>query len=79
MNDIVKRLRERRVTRWVHNTGETPRAEGYSTDTECQEAAAEIERLREVLQMLADQHSGEVCSTKRSDCMAAIASAALDA
>lgn len=49
MNDIVKRLRERRVTRWVHNTGETPHAEGYSTDAECQDAADEIERLRAAL------------------------------
>ena len=46
MTDIVERLRARRVTRWVHAPGDTPKARGYSNDYECLEAAAEIERLR---------------------------------
>jgi len=49
MSDIVDRLRERQVQRWVHSTGETPRADGYRKDAECQEAAGEIERLRAAL------------------------------
>ena len=42
-------------------------------------ALDEIERLREALGIIAAQSSGEVGSTKRSDCMAAIAAAALRA
>ena len=38
---------------------------------------AEIERLREVLHIIAAQTSGKVCSTERADCMAALAQAAL--
>lgn len=40
-------------------------------------AAVEIERLREVLKILADQHSGKIGSTQRSDFMATLAAAAL--
>ncbi|WP_129448156.1 hypothetical protein [Methylibium sp. Pch-M] len=47
--DIAARLRERRVTRWVHATGETPKASGYALDAECSEAADEIEQLRAAL------------------------------
>lgn len=44
---------------------------------EAEAAVDEIERLRAALETIAAQHSGEVCSTKRSDCMASIAAAAL--
>ena len=44
MTDIVERLRARRVTRWVHATGQTPHHSGYTEDQECIEAADEIER-----------------------------------
>lgn len=43
MSDITERLRARRVTRWVHATGQAPQASGYSVDAECQEAADAIE------------------------------------
>lgn len=49
MPDLVERLRERRVTRWVHGTGDTPRHDGLIVDAECAEAATEIERLRQEL------------------------------
>jgi len=42
-------------------------------------AEAEVERLREALQKIAAQDSGEIGSTKLSDCMAAYAQAALKA
>lgn len=38
---------------------------------------AAVTPLLEALELIAAQHSGEVCSTKRSDCMAAIAQAAI--
>jgi hypothetical protein len=49
MTDITTRLRARRVTRWVHGTGESPRAAGFADDTLCCLAADEIERLRNAL------------------------------
>ncbi len=41
-------LEKRRLTRWVHSTGETPRASGYVVDEDCAQAAAELRRLHEV-------------------------------
>jgi hypothetical protein len=49
MTDITTRLRQRLITHWIQGTGETPHASGYSVDKECQEAADEIERLRELV------------------------------
>jgi uncharacterized protein (UPF0335 family) len=46
MTDITERLRARRVTNWVHGTGETPVSAGLANDTLCCLAADEIERLR---------------------------------
>lgn len=46
MTDITDRLRARRVTRWVHGTGETPVAAGFAHDMLCSLAADEIDRLR---------------------------------
>ena len=40
-------------------------------------AEAAVEQLREVMQIIASQASGKVCSTDRVDCMAALAQAAL--
>jgi hypothetical protein len=48
MTDITTQLRARRVTRWVHGTGETPVAAGFADDTLCCLAADEIERLRAI-------------------------------
>ncbi len=45
--DITERLRERRVTRWVHSTGTAPHSSGYGQDAECVEAANTIDALRE--------------------------------
>ena len=45
MTDITTQLRARRVTNWVHSTGETPVAAGLANDTLCGLAADEIERL----------------------------------
>lgn len=45
---LADALDERRVTRWVHATGDTPRAAGYAVDVECAQAAAELRRLHEV-------------------------------
>lgn len=42
---LIERLRERRVTRWVHATGQTPQASGYKPDPECTEAADTIRAL----------------------------------
>jgi hypothetical protein len=42
---LADALAERRVTQWVHSTGEMPRADGYRVDVECFEAAAELRRL----------------------------------
>lgn len=42
-------------------------------------ADAEIARLRDVLETIAAQGSGVVCSTSKADCMAAVAQAALRA
>ena len=44
--DIVIRLRSRRITNWAHSTGCSPRANGFLVDPECDEAATEIEKLR---------------------------------
>lgn len=52
MTDITTRLRARRVTNWIHSTGETPVAAGLATDTLCCLAADEIERLRERVKAL---------------------------
>jgi hypothetical protein len=45
MTDITTQLRARRVTNWIHGTGETPVAAGLAHDTLCCLAADEIERL----------------------------------
>ena len=45
---LADALDERRVTRWVHATGETPRSSGYAVDAECAQAAAELRRLHAV-------------------------------
>ena len=45
MTDITDRLRARRVTNWVHATGESPVAAGFANDTLCCLAAAEIDQL----------------------------------
>jgi hypothetical protein len=58
VDDIVKRLRERRITRWIHSTGQTPQASGYAVDAECNEAADTIERLRAALRDLLDTDVG---------------------
>jgi len=44
--DLVERLRTKSVVRWIHNPGATPEMRGHKPDPDCQEAAAEIERLR---------------------------------
>jgi hypothetical protein len=49
---LAERLERRRLTRWVHATGETPRASGYVIDQDCAEAAAELRRLHELNQEL---------------------------
>ena len=49
---LAERLERRRLTRWVHATGETPRASGYMVDQDCAEAAAELRRLHAVNQEL---------------------------
>jgi len=43
--DLIERLRERRITRWVHSTGMPPKSDGFTRDALCIEAADEIERL----------------------------------
>ena len=55
--DLVQRLRDRSVSRWVHATGETPQADGYLADKDCAEAADEIERLRAENALLHERHS----------------------
>lgn len=60
---LVKRLRQRRVTRWVHSTGHTPHASGYIVDSDCQEAADGIERLLDLLAIIhrdGGHHTAEV-------------------
>ncbi len=52
MSDITERLRSRVVTRWVHATGESPQASGYTPDAECAEAADTIEALRAEIEAL---------------------------
>lgn len=47
MNDIIEKLRARTVPNWGHATGGTPHMYGHKPDPLCQEAVAEIERLRE--------------------------------
>lgn len=51
--DMAHRLATRKVTNWVHATGDTPRSSGFCSDQECVEAAAllrtqhaELEALR---------------------------------
>lgn len=46
--DLVNRLRTKSVVRWIHNPGATPEMRGHKPDPDCQEAAAELERLRAV-------------------------------
>jgi hypothetical protein len=58
MTDITERLRARRVTNWVHGTGESPRAAGFAHDTLCIIAADEIDRLREALLMCSTAGDG---------------------
>lgn len=61
--DIVERLRSRTVPRWTHSTGGAPKLNGLKHDTDCQDAADEIERLRiisgdatgEILKLLAER------------------------
>lgn len=43
--NLIEKLRERRVTRWVQSTGRPPKSDGFSRDALCFEAADEIERL----------------------------------
>ena len=68
------------MKRWLRN------ANGWDFLSIVQEGAYRIEQLervliqaREALEIIAAQHSGEVCGTSRSDGMAAIASASLAA
>lgn len=46
--DLVSRLRTKSIVRWIHYPGGTPEMRGHKPDPDCQEAAAEIERLRAV-------------------------------
>lgn len=41
---LVERLRQRRVTNWVHSTGTTPKANGTKPDPLCQEAGLAIDK-----------------------------------
>lgn len=41
---LVERLRQRRVTSWVHSTGTTPKAIGTKPDPLCQEAGLAIDK-----------------------------------
>jgi hypothetical protein len=52
---LAEVLEKRRLTRWVHSTGETPRASGYVVDQECTQAAAELRRQHEEIQSLRDR------------------------
>lgn len=54
--ELAHRLATRRVTNWVHATGDTPKSNGFRPDHECAEAAsilrtqhAELEDLRALL------------------------------
>lgn len=46
--DLVSRLRTKSIVRWIHYPGGKPEMRGHKPDPDCQEAAAEIERLRAV-------------------------------
>ena len=58
---LVERLRQRRVTNWIHSTGTTARANGTKPDPDCIAAADEIERCSKLrivaAQVLADLKS----------------------
>lgn len=45
-DDLISRLRTKSIVRWIHYPGGTPEMRGRKPDPDCQEAAAEIERLR---------------------------------
>jgi hypothetical protein len=85
MNDIVERLRDHALAAMVEGRLMTEAADeierlrwadGANRDDAAQ-ALAEIERLRDVLRTIAAQDSGKIASTALSDCMAALARAAL--
>lgn len=51
--ELANKLAARKITNWVHATGDTPRSSGFCSDQECVEAAtllrtqhAELEALR---------------------------------
>lgn len=53
---LANKLAARKITNWVHATGDTPRSSGFCSDQECVEAAtllrtqhAELEDLRALL------------------------------
>lgn len=59
--DMAHRLATRKVTNWVHATGDTPRSSGFCSDQECIEAAAllrtqhaELEDLRKEVERLTE-------------------------
>jgi hypothetical protein len=54
---LADALAERRVTQWVHSTGEMPRADGYRVDVECFEAAIELRRQHDKIEMLQADHA----------------------
>lgn len=60
--ELADRIGGRIVRNWVHATGQTPRANGYRNDPECQDAAdtiraqhALIEQMRDALGKLRDE------------------------
>ena len=80
--ELADRLERRRLTRWVHSTGETPRSNGYVVDVECVEAASElrrlqgeVEKLREALSDIVDFVDGPA-EGKRPDVFALLIKAA---
>jgi len=69
---LAERLERRRLTRWVHATGETPRASGYVVDQDCAEGAAELRRLHaenERLTNLCYDYTGQITALRAAEQM----------
>ena len=68
--DLIQRLRDRRVTNWVHSTGTPPLANGFAHDADCQKAATELERLTAELAAARAEAEGLRADAERLDWLA---------
>ena len=77
MNDLVKRLRSFETDHKPHGWPPIQMRDVSAFLDRIEALERDLAQAVAALEIIAAQHSGEVCGTSRSDCMAAIARASL--